>query len=112
MRLLTLTAAALVAAPAAADEPRLPANPYAPQTAYAVAAAYGASLTLTVKLVEYMPATATTTVTEYVTQTKVVDGKQVEEKVPVLRTVQMTVMKPKGWRAVKLTLGDNGVSVH
>jgi hypothetical protein len=59
-----------------------------------------------------VPVTEKRTVTLYETVTKTVGGRTVVEMVPVQREVTVTVMKPKGWREVKLDAAAEGVSAH
>jgi hypothetical protein len=108
MRTLTLAAAALFAAAARAEEPKLPAIAVPPQTAHATAATKGGKVTVTLKLLVVAPATAYETVNEQVTRT--VDGKTVVET--VTKKVPYTFMKGHGWREVRVNAADKAVSVR
>ena len=110
MRILTLALAMFLASATCAEEPKLPANMTPPMTAFARAEADGSAVIVTLKLVNSVPQTGMRTVTDYVTVQKNVGGKVVAEKVPVTKTVTYTIMKPLGWREVKVDAADKGIS--
>lgn len=109
---LFLTAALLVPAAPAAD-PKLPATMDLPFTAVAKATADPkGGATVTLRMLSVVPAEAKKKVTVYEPVTKVVNGKQVVEAVPVDREVTVTVMKPTGWRELRFGTAYKGVMIH
>lgn len=110
---LMLLAAALLAPAARGQDPKLPANMDLPFTAVArVAANPKGGPTVTLRMLTVAPANVAKKVTECQPVTKVVNGKQVIEAVPVEREVTITVMKATGWRVLSFGLADKGVSAH
>jgi hypothetical protein len=110
---LVFVTAALLVPTARADDPKLPASMDLPFTALAKASTDPkGGATITLRVVATAPAIATKKVIEYRAVIKEVNGKQVTEQVPVEREVPITVMKPTGWREVKIGTGEKGVSFH
>lgn len=107
MRLPTLAATVLFAAVGRAEGPKLPAIAIAPQTAYAKAATNDGKVTITLKTLVIVSATGTKT--EYAQVKKLVDGKEVVEIVPQLKTY--TFMKGHSWREVRMDAADKTVSI-
>jgi hypothetical protein len=111
-RLLLLTAV-LLAPAARAQDPKIPGNMDLPFTAMAKAAADPkGGATITMRMLTVAPADVTKKVTQYEAVTRVVNGKQVVEAVPVERQVTISVMKATGWRELRFGTADRGVMVH